>query len=911
MRSFSRSIAAATGLLVFAAGLVSLPASPAFAASDPTADGTSLPVESLEDYEHHAYESAPGVPMDGPPDGLALDTEAGTLATAPIKVKLVTAKLADTGASIVDVEAGKRAIAATSNYWKAMSGGRVSMTVEPAWTKVGHLSKATSTQPYWDVINTITSELKWSYSTNTALVIFIPTERLGGWALGVAYSSNGNSGRVLMPKISGFTNPVMTHEFGHVLGAMHADSLQCSSGVSDVGTTSTGQFQDATCSIREYGDSTDLMGMSSFTMPVISSPSWEARGLGQGTEVRNIGVATGIKTYTLLPWGGTAPNRALKFTDPVSREVYYLELRQPVGSYDSYLGASTEAGNRGVKIVQRGGATAASTLILMPSTRPFAGTYATNHAWQAGQTFVTHAGTRVTVNSVSATSATVTINADPGTRTKIQFSAGDFNGDGRADMISRESDGSLFLHAGRPGNKIAAPIIIGSGWNAFNSVFGNGDFNGDGRTDLIARSSDGGLWLYPGNGTGGFLARTQIGSGWYIFKRIVPAGDFDGDGHTDLFGVRSSDGTLWLYPGNGTGRFLAPKQVGSGWNGFASLAPAGELGGSEPGLLARTSAGTVYLYPGNGTGGFRAARTLATGWSNVSDLIGGQDFTADGTTDVLAASSTGSLTSYPGSGTGFASKLAIGNGWGSFSQVWEAGDFDGDGKPDVLAMSAQGALILYPGNGSGGFRAPRQIGSGWQVFDRVLSAGNFNGAGGPDIVARTADGALWLYPTDGKGNFQSRKAIGNGWSIFTQMLAPGDFSGDGRNDIVGMTADGKLWLYPGNGTGGFQTKKQIGSGWGIFDQVVAANDFNGDGKADIMARTAAGELWLYPGNGASGFLSRRQLATGWNDQESFASVGRFGGTANPNVIAVSADGKLWLYTGTGTGAFQNVVLNPR
>lgn len=906
MRSFSRSIATATGLLVLAAGLVSLPANPSFAASDPAADGAAPTVESIEDFEHHSYESAPGVPMDGPPEGLALETEA--LATAPIEVKLVTAKLADTGTSIVDVEAGKRAVAATSNYWKAMSGGRVSMTVNPALTKIGHVSKAKSTQPYWDVINMITAELKWSYSTNKALVIFVPTERLGGWALGVAYSSSGNSGRVLMPKISGFTNPVMAHEFGHVLGAMHADSLQCGSGVSDVGTTSTGQFQDTTCSIREYGDSTDLMGMSNFTMPVISSPTWEARGLGQGTEVRNIGVATGVKTYTLLPWGGTAPNRALKFTDPVSREVYYLELRQPVG-YDNYL-SSGYAGNRGVKIVQRGGATAASSLILMPSTRPFAGTYASNHAWQAGQTFVTHAGTRVTVNSVSATSATVTINADPGTRTKIQFSAGDFTGDGRADMISRESDGSLLLHAGQPGNKIAAPVRIGSGWNAFNSVFGNGDFNGDGQTDLIARTSDGGLWLYPGNGTGGFLTRAEIGSGWYIFKRIVPAGDFDGDGHADLFGVRS-DGALWLYPGNGAGGFLSAKLVGSGWQGFASLAPAGELGGSMSGLLARTSGGTVYLYPGTGTGGFGAARTLATGWGNVSDLIGGQDFTADGTTDVLAASTSGLLTSYPGSATGFASKLAIGNGWGSFSQVWEAGDFDGDGKPDILAISAQGALILYPGNGSGGFRTPRQIGSGWQTFDQVLSAGNFNGAGGPDIVARTADGSLWLYPTDGRGKFQSRKAIGNGWGIFTQMLAPGDFSGDGRNDIIGMAADGKLWLYPGNGTGGFQNRKQIGSGWGIFDKVIAANDFNGDGKADIMARTEAGELWLYPGNGTSGFLSRRQLAAGWTDPKSFASVGRFGGTANPNVVAVTADGKLWLYTGTGTGAFQNVVLNPR
>lgn len=911
MRSISRSIAAATGLLVLAAGLVSLPANPSFAASDPAADGTTPPVESIEDFEHHSFESAPGVPMDGPPEGLALDTEAGALATAPIKVKLVTAKLADTGTSIVDVEAGKRAVAATSNYWKAMSGGRVSMTVDPALTKVGHVSKAKSTQPYWDVINMITSELKWSYSTNTALVIFVPTERLGGWALGVAYSSSGNSGRVLMPKISGFTNPVMAHEFGHVLGAMHADSLQCGTGISDVGTTSTGQFQDATCSIREYGDSTDLMGMSSYSMPVISSPSWEARGLGQGTEVRNVGVATGIKTYTLLPWGGTAPNRALKFTDPVSREVYYLELRQPVGSYDGYLGASSEAGNRGVKIVQRGGATAASSLILMPSTRPFAGTYATNHAWQAGQTFVTHAGTRVTIKSVSATSATVTINADPGTRTKIQFSAGDFNGDGRADMISREPDGSLLLHAGQPGNKIAAPVRIGSGWNNFNSVIGSRDFSGDGRPDLIARTSDGALLLYPGNGTGGFQQQKQIGSGWYVFMKLVTPGDFTGDGNADIMGVRT-DGSLWLYPGDGAGGFLSPKQAGAGWQGFVSLAPAGAFDGNGPGLLARTSGGTVYLYPGDGNGGFAAKRTLASGWSTVADLMGGQDFTADGDPDVLVASKTGTLTSYPGNGAGgFAGRLAIGFGWDRFSQVWEAGDFDGDGVPDVLARSAEGALFLYLGNGSGGVRSQRQIGNGWQGFDQVLSAGNFNGAGGPDLVARAQNGSLWLYPTDGRGNFQTPKAIGNGWGNFTQMLAPGDFSGDGRNDIIGITADGKLWLYPGNGTGGFQTRKQIGSGWGSFDKVIAANDFNGDGKADIIGRTKEGVLRLYPGNGASSFLASRQIGAGWNAFESLASVGRFGGTANPNVIAVSADGKLWLYTGTGTGAFQHVVLNPR
>ncbi|MGX9900417.1 hypothetical protein ACW0JT_11850 [Arthrobacter sp. SA17] len=56
------------------------------------------------------------------------------------------------------------------------------------------------------------------------------------------------------------------------------------------------------------------------------------------------------KSYTLTAWAGTAPNRAVKFTDALSGEVYFLELRLPVGN-DA---ATAVNGNRGVKIVQNG-----------------------------------------------------------------------------------------------------------------------------------------------------------------------------------------------------------------------------------------------------------------------------------------------------------------------------------------------------------------------------------------------------------------------------------------------------------------------------------------------------------------------------------------------------------------------------
>lgn len=908
MRSPKRSLASITGFLLLAAGLVSLPSAPAAAVD--TGGSDNPPTVLVEGTPHSEHIFEPGT--DPAEKAAAGGVQSEATPAGKIQVTLVTATLAD-NRTAVDPVAAENAIKASSAYWSNMSNGRISMAV--AKRILGHKSAATSTQFYGDLISKITTELGWRYASNTALVIFIPASSLSGGALGVGYSgyvTSGVSGRILMPKIGAFTTSVISHEFGHVLGSMHADSLQCGSGASDVGTTTSGLFTDSSCYIREYGDTTDLMGLSrTDASPVVSSSLWDFLGLGSGTgsDIRNVGVASGVKRYTLKPWGGKDPNRALKFTDPISKEIYYLELRQPVG-YDSYLASASNVSNRGVKVVQRGGATAASSLVLKPYSKPDGSVYA-NQAWQQGSTFETNAGTLVRIDSVTATAATVTITADPARYTKLQFSAGDFSGDGRPDLISRESNGALLLSPGQPGNRIGSPVQIGAGWDAFNSVIGNGDFDGDRFVDLLARASEGALWLYPGDGKGGFLPRRQIGAGWDTFQRVVAAGDFTGDGHRDLFGMLPT-GDLYLYPGNGAGGFQPRRQAGAGWQTFNGIAAATGMVAGAPGLVARTSAGTLYLYPGNGAGGFRPRLAVATGIDTTADLVGGQDFTEDGSTDVLAARSTGAMTLNAGDGSGkFAGRLTIGSGWNRFSDIWEAGDFDGDTRPDVLARDAAGALILHSGNGSGSVKGARQVGSGWQIFDRVITAGNFDGQGGPDLAARTPDGKLWLYPSNGTGGFMPRKQVGSGWGVFTRILSPGDFTGDGRSDIVAQGHDGILWLYPGNGSGGFLTKRQIGSGWGVFSQVVAANDFTGDGKADVMARASDGTLWLYPGNGSGGFLTRRVIGNGWNTFSTIASVGRFGGTAKPNVIAATPDGTLWLYTGNGTGGFQSTVLNPR
>ncbi|MDN3937855.1 M43 family zinc metalloprotease, partial [Arthrobacter sp. YD4] len=319
--------------------------------------------------------------------------------TGNIKVRLVTVQLTDVKANI-SMDSAVSAVQATSNYWATMSNGRLSMSV--ASTETFNSRSASSTQRYSDMMNTITNELGWVPNPYTALVVFVSTPTLSDGAYGAGWSYNGTSGRVIMPLPAALTRSVLTHEFGHVLGLMHANSLQCGSGAQDVATNSDGTFADPSCSIREYGDSMDLMGVSQSSQPTISSTLWEYGGFGTGREVRDLGKAGNSTAYTLTAWSGTADGRAVKFTDPVSGEVYYLELRLPVG-YDA---ATAVNGNRGVKIVQQLGA---GSLILMPDSHPFAGYYSTRHAWQAGEVFTTHAGTRVTVNWISGTAAGVTI----------------------------------------------------------------------------------------------------------------------------------------------------------------------------------------------------------------------------------------------------------------------------------------------------------------------------------------------------------------------------------------------------------------------------------------------------------------------------------------------------------------------
>ncbi|MFE6457379.1 FG-GAP repeat domain-containing protein [Streptomyces cinereoruber] len=160
----------------------------------------------------------------------------------------------------------------------------------------------------------------------------------------------------------------------------------------------------------------------------------------------------------------------------------------------------------------------------------------------------------------------------------LLVSVGNMGGSSHPDLVARGSDGTLWLYQGRADGTLAARIQIGTGgWNSMNALAGRGDYTGDGKADLVARGTDGTLYIYPGTGNAvanaALGARVTVGKGWNAYKTVVSTGDNDGDGRTDLV-ANDPAGLLWFYEGTGSASaaFAARAQIGtSGWAAFDTL----------------------------------------------------------------------------------------------------------------------------------------------------------------------------------------------------------------------------------------------------------------------------------------------------------------------------------------------------
>ena len=129
------------------------------------------------------------------------------------------------------------------------------------------------------------------------------------------------------------------------------------------------------------------------------------------------------------------------------------------------------------------------------------------------------------------------------------FYAGDFNGDGKTDILFVGRDPSLpsgIILSGPDGPTILgqtwASDYLGIPWSSGTYSVVIGDFNGDGKSDIFLQSNlPGDSYLLLTDSTGSVVGISQtvpavaMGLGWSGDQHHLVAGDFTGSGRSALY----------------------------------------------------------------------------------------------------------------------------------------------------------------------------------------------------------------------------------------------------------------------------------------------------------------------------------------------------------------------------------------
>jgi hypothetical protein len=340
--------------------------------------------------------------------------------------------------------------------------------------------------------------------------------------------------------------------------------------------------------------------------------------------------------------------------------------------------------------------------------------------------------------SKQTTSISIGATSYPTTGGGVSPIAGDFNEDGKLDIVS----------AGVGGNQVA--VLLGNGNGTFQSqqVFptgtrpvsvAQGDFNGDGHLDLaVANQSDGTVSVLLGNGDGTF--QTQVPYGVGTTPDAVIAGDFNGDGRLDLAVANSGSNTVSILIGNGDGTFQAQVSYPAG-TAPSSMA-AGDFNGDGRLDLAVAGGAAVSILLGNGDGTFQLALPFA-GSSPVGVITG--DFNGDGKLDVATANGGSNTVS-----------VFLGNGDGTLQAKHDyataaktvsvaTADLNGDGKLDLMAGTNSSTQDFFLGNGDGTFAVAKPYTSANSNGALVLA--DLNNDGRLDVVVSLGAGISVLMQT--------------------------------------------------------------------------------------------------------------------------------------------------------------------
>lgn len=341
---------------------------------------------------------------------------------------------------------------------------------------------------------------------------------------------------------------------------------------------------------------------------------------------------------------------------------------------------------------------------------------------------------------------------------------------GRVRDVVQGPDGSLWALYDQPDGRLIQLKPHGQ-------VGHDGDFNGDGRSDVLWRNDAGQIGDWSGTAGGGFIANDgaalkAVSADWHVVGR----GDFNGDGLDDIL-WRNDGGLVGTWSGTSGGTFIANNASASyavpkDW----IIVGTGDFNGdSRDDILWRSAAGLVGLWTGNSDGSFTprngGVRPAGVDWH----IVATGDFDKDGFADILWRNNDSTLGTWSGSANG--ALVAHSTTW-SVTRDWlvvGSGDFNGDGRDDILWQNIDGTVGDWLGQADGGFIVNQASLTATSTAWHIKSIGDYNGDHRDDILWRNDAGQVsdWLGSAD--GSFSSNGAnvvlpVPNEWHVQSDIL---------------------------------------------------------------------------------------------------------------------------------------------
>ena len=543
----------------------------------------------------------------------------------------------------------------------------------------------------------------------------------------------------------------------------------------------------------------------------------------------------------------------------------------------------------------------------------------------------------------------------------VQVESGDFNNDGKRDLVAIGTCSSTFssfcdngyavaVYLGNGDGTFQAPIVAPS-VNPVTRSVAVADFNGDGNLDVALQSDDTVLGVFPsvtvllGDGHGNLAVRyvsSLAGAANNSALNNIAIGDFNADGKLDLAVSTDCFGTVagctvgtsivQVFLGNGDGTFLAPVLYNTAVPNTTSAIVTGDFNGDGKLDLVLTSStapgnqqsGSVTFLQGNGDGSFQASSTTSL------TVQGGQfavaaDFNADGKMDVAFTDNFASVDVLLGQGNGsFQLPLSFPlSSSATYPSSLAVADFNGDGSPDLVVTESNSVntMAVLLNNGSGSFTVNQAYPLGG--FDTpTVVAGDFNSDGKADIVSSsfaaqsaTGDGIIGVLLGNGDGSMEAAQQLTP--APVPQSLVAADLNGDGISDLVGMencyqgncsSQQGGVVVLLGLGNHQFGSATEYPAGMALnYTNGLAVGDLNGDGKPDVVVSGTGVAVLLGAGGGSLGTATvfpTSQLTFGPPGLGDFAGNGKLGVAVMHQTVASDGSGAMSVLLGNGDGSLQ-------